>query len=67
MDGQVERTIQSVEDILRYYVIEFKGKRDDNLSFMEFLYNNRYHSSISFAPSETLYGRNIGIRSGGLR
>ncbi|WMV46590.1 hypothetical protein MTR67_039975 [Solanum verrucosum] len=35
-DGQVECTIQTLEDILRSCVINFKGNWDDNLPLIEF-------------------------------
>ena len=56
-DGQSERTIQTLEDMLRACVIEFKGSWDTHLSLMEFAYNNSYQSSIGMAPFEALYGR----------
>ena len=56
-DGQSERTIQKLEDMLRACVIEFKGSWDTHLSLMEFTYNNSYQSSIGMAPFEALYGR----------
>ncbi|WMV29753.1 hypothetical protein MTR67_023138 [Solanum verrucosum] len=56
-DGQEERTIQIIEDILRACVIDFKGNWDDHLPLIEFSYNNSYHSSIAMAPFEALYGR----------
>jgi hypothetical protein len=56
-DGQSERTIQTLEDMLRACVLEFKGSWDTHLSLMEFAYNNSYHSSIAMAPFEALYGR----------
>ena len=56
-DGQSKRTIQTLEDMLRAYVIEFKGSWDTHLSLMEFAYSNSYQSSISMAPFEALYGR----------
>ena len=56
-DGQAERTIQTLEDMLRACVIDFKGSWDDHLSLIEFSYNNSYHSSIQMAPYEALYGR----------
>ncbi|KAL0411711.1 UNVERIFIED_CONTAM: putative mitochondrial protein [Sesamum latifolium] len=34
-----------------------KGNWDDHLPLMEFAYNNSFHSSISMAPYEALYGR----------
>ncbi|WMV50253.1 hypothetical protein MTR67_043638 [Solanum verrucosum] len=56
-DGQVERTIQTLEGMLRAYVIYFKGNWDDHLPLVEFAYNNSYHSSIVMAPFKALYGR----------
>ena len=56
-DGQSERTIQTLEDMLRSCVLQFKGNWDDQLALMEFAYNNSYHSSIGMAPYEALYGK----------
>ncbi|WMV19777.1 hypothetical protein MTR67_013162 [Solanum verrucosum] len=56
-DGQAKRTIQTLEDILRACVIDFKGYWDDHLPLIEFAYNNSYYSSIQMAPYEALYGR----------
>ena len=56
-DGQFERTIQTLKDMLRACVIEFKGSWDTHLALMEFSYNNSYQSSIDMAPFEPLYGR----------
>ena len=56
-NGQSERTIQTLEDMLRACVIEFKGSWDTHLSLMEFAYNNSYQSSIGMTPFEALYGR----------
>ena len=56
-DGQTERTIQSLEDLLRAYVLEHKGSWDTFLPLVEFTYNNSFHSSIGMAPYEALYGR----------
>ncbi|WOH05987.1 hypothetical protein DCAR_0625410 [Daucus carota subsp. sativus] len=44
-DGQSERTIQTIEDMLRVCAIDFKGNWDEHLPLVEFAYNN------------TLYGR----------
>nr|XP_016469633.1 PREDICTED: uncharacterized protein LOC107791981 [Nicotiana tabacum]XP_016470271.1 PREDICTED: uncharacterized protein LOC107792561 [Nicotiana tabacum]XP_016499849.1 PREDICTED: uncharacterized protein LOC107818358 [Nicotiana tabacum] len=57
IDGQAERTIQTLEDMLRACVLDFKGNWDDHLALIEFAYNNSYHSSIKMAPYEALYGR----------
>ena len=60
-DGQSERTIQVLEDMLRACVIDFGGHWDKFLPLCEFSYNNSYHSNIDMAPFEALYGR--GCRS----
>ncbi|KAD5960467.1 hypothetical protein E3N88_11939 [Mikania micrantha] len=56
-NGQSERTIQTLEDMLRSYVIDFGGSWDTHLPLIEFSYNNSYHTSIQCAPFEALYGR----------
>ncbi|GJU50038.1 putative reverse transcriptase domain-containing protein [Tanacetum coccineum] len=56
-DGQSERTIQTLEDMLRACVIDFGKGWVDHLSLVEFSYNNSYHASIKAAPFEALYGR----------
>ena len=56
-DGQLERTIQTLEEMLRACVIEFQDTWDKYIPLMEFAYNNHYHSSIGMAPYEALYGR----------
>ncbi|GJX17800.1 putative reverse transcriptase domain-containing protein [Tanacetum coccineum] len=56
-DGQSERTIQTLEDMLRACVIDFGGSWDVHLPLAEFSYNNSYHLSIRCAPFEALYGR----------
>ncbi|KAL2240784.1 UNVERIFIED_CONTAM: Transposon Tf2-12 polyprotein [Sesamum indicum] len=56
-DGQSERTVQTLEDMMRACTMEFKGNWDDHLPLMEFAYNNSFHSSIGMAPYEALYGR----------
>ena len=55
--GQSERTIQTLEDMLRACVMEFKGSWDTHLALMEFAYNNSYQASIEMAPFKALYGR----------
>ncbi|GJV24488.1 retrotransposon protein, putative, ty3-gypsy subclass [Tanacetum coccineum] len=56
-DGQSERTIQTLEDMLRACVIDFGKGWDRHLPLVEFSYNNSYHTSIKVAPFEALYGR----------
>ncbi|KAL6137810.1 hypothetical protein ACLB2K_063099 [Fragaria x ananassa] len=57
MDEQSERTIQTMEDMLRSRAMQFRGSWNKNLSLIEFAYNNSFHSSIGMAPFEALYGR----------
>ncbi|GKD55977.1 putative reverse transcriptase domain-containing protein, partial [Tanacetum coccineum] len=56
-DGQSERIIQTLEYMLRAYVLDFGGSWDVNLPLVEFSYKNSYHSSVRCAPFEALYGR----------
>ncbi|GKA19348.1 putative reverse transcriptase domain-containing protein, partial [Tanacetum coccineum] len=56
-DGQSERTIQMLEDMLHAYVMDFGSSWDHHLPLVEFLYNNSYHVSIKAVPYEALYGR----------
>ncbi|GJU38914.1 putative ribonuclease H-like domain-containing protein [Tanacetum coccineum] len=56
-DGQSERTIQTLEDMLRVCVLDFGGSWDVHLLLVEFSYNNSYHSSVRCAPFEALYDR----------
>jgi len=56
-DGQSERTMQSLEDLLRGCVLDHMGSLSEMLPLLEFTYNNSYHSSIGMAPYEALYGR----------
>ncbi|GKD21731.1 putative reverse transcriptase domain-containing protein [Tanacetum coccineum] len=56
-DGQSERTIQTLEDMLRACVIDFGKSWGRHLPLVEFSYNNSYHTSIKAAPFEALYGR----------
>nr|GFA70539.1 reverse transcriptase domain-containing protein [Tanacetum cinerariifolium] len=56
-DGQSERTIQTLKDMLRACVIDFEKGWEKHLPLVEFSYNNSYHDSIKVAPFEALYGR----------
>ncbi|GKB60052.1 putative reverse transcriptase domain-containing protein [Tanacetum coccineum] len=56
-DGQSERTIQTLKDMLRACVIDFGKGWFKHLPLAEFSYNNSYHASIKAAPYEALYGR----------
>ena len=56
-DGQSERTIQALEDMLRACVLDFGGSWKLYLPLVEFAYNNSFQASIGMAPYEALYGR----------
>ncbi|KAJ9553505.1 hypothetical protein OSB04_017550 [Centaurea solstitialis] len=56
-NGQSERTIQTLEDMLRACVLDFGGIWDTYLPLAEFSYNNSFHASIGMPPYEMLYGR----------
>ncbi|GKC11285.1 putative reverse transcriptase domain-containing protein [Tanacetum coccineum] len=56
-DGQSERTVQTLEDMLRACVIDFGKGWEKHLPLVEFSYNNSYHASIKVAPFEALHGQ----------
>ena len=56
-DGQSERIIQILEDMLRCCILEFSSSWERYLPLIEFAYNNSFQSSIKMAPYEALYGR----------
>ena len=55
-DGQLKRTIQVLEDMLRACVLNLKGSWEERLPLVEFAYNNSYQESIQMTPYEALYG-----------
>ena len=57
IDGQLERVIQVLEDMLRGCALDFFGSWDKYIPLMEFSYNNSYQFSICIAPYEALYDR----------
>nr|GEU56040.1 putative reverse transcriptase domain-containing protein [Tanacetum cinerariifolium] len=56
-NGQSERTIQTLKDMMRACVIDFEKGWDRHLPLVKFSYNNSYHTSIKVAPFEALYGQ----------
>nr|GEX78867.1 putative reverse transcriptase domain, ribonuclease H-like domain, aspartic peptidase domain protein [Tanacetum cinerariifolium] len=56
-DGKSERTIQTLEDMLRACAIDFGKGWVNHFPLVEFSYNNSYHASIKAAPFEALYGQ----------
>ena len=62
MDGQSERVIHILEDMLRSCVIGYEGSWDRHIPLVEFVYNNLFQSNIGMAPYEALYGRKCRTR-----
>nr|GEY54472.1 putative reverse transcriptase domain-containing protein [Tanacetum cinerariifolium] len=56
-NGQSERTIQTLKNMLRACAIDFGKGWVNHSPLVEFSYNNIYHASIKAAPFEALYGR----------
>lgn len=56
-DGQSERTIQTLEDMLRACVLDLSSNWENHLPLVEFAYNNSFQATIGMAPYEALYGR----------
>ncbi|GJW29079.1 putative reverse transcriptase domain-containing protein [Tanacetum coccineum] len=56
-NSQSERTIQTLEDMLRACVLDFRKGWDKHLPLVEFSNNNSYHTSLKAAPFEAFYGR----------
>nr|GEU88455.1 putative reverse transcriptase domain-containing protein [Tanacetum cinerariifolium] len=57
IDGQSERTIQTLKDMLRACPIDFGKGWVNHFPLVDFSYKNNYHASIKAAPFEALYGR----------
>nr|GEY99305.1 putative reverse transcriptase domain-containing protein [Tanacetum cinerariifolium] len=56
-DGQSERTIQTLEDMLRACAIHFGKGWVNHLPLVELSYNNSHHASIKATPFEAPYGQ----------
>nr|GFA93656.1 reverse transcriptase domain-containing protein [Tanacetum cinerariifolium] len=56
-DGQSERTIQTLEDMLQACVIDFGKRMGKTLTIGRIFHINNYHASIKVAPFEALYGK----------
>ena len=56
-DGQSERTIQNLEDMLRACALDFRRTWEISLSLTEIVYNNNYHATIEMSSYEALYER----------
>ena len=67
MDGQVESTIQTLKDMFKACIINFKVNWDEHSPLVEFSYNNSFHSSISMVLMNLCMVGGVGILFGGLR
>jgi transposase InsO family protein len=56
-DGQIERTNQILEDMLRACALKYGKSWDKSLPYAKFSYNNSYQASSKMASFEALYGR----------
>ncbi|GKB50852.1 putative reverse transcriptase domain-containing protein [Tanacetum coccineum] len=59
IDSQSERTIQTLEDMLRACVIDFGKGWVKHLPLAEFSYNHSYHTSIKAAPLRYFMAKNV--------
>ena len=53
-DGQSERTIHVLEDMLRACTLDYKGRWEEHFPLVEFAYNNSYQASIQIALIDML-------------
>ena len=66
-DGQSERTIHVLEDMLQACVLDHKGSWEEHFPLVEFAYNKSYQASIQMAPYEALMGGHVDHRYAGPR
>ncbi|XP_073121406.1 uncharacterized protein [Henckelia pumila] len=72
IDEQTERTIRTLEDMLRATIMDFGPTWHDHLALVEFAYNKSYHRSIGMAPFEAyidavVVGEHVFLRVSSLR
>lgn len=53
-DGQLERIIQILKDLLQLCVLNFSGSWEDHTFIIKFAYNNSYQPNIEMTPYEAL-------------
>jgi hypothetical protein len=56
-NGQLERVIQVLEDLLKARVLKFEGNWEEHIALVEFIDNNINQTTIGMTPYEALYGR----------
>jgi hypothetical protein len=64
-DGQSERTVQILEDLLRAYILEFGRNWEDHLPLVEFTYNNSYQATIGMLPMKPYTVEDVGHQYAG--
>jgi hypothetical protein len=55
-DGQMERTNQILEDMLRACALKYRKSWNKSLPYAELSYNNSYQATMEMALFEALYG-----------
>jgi len=66
-DGQLERTIQTLEDLLRTCILDFRGHYEVHLPLVEFTYNNSHQTTIGMAPYEVYMGEGVAPQCVGMK
>ena len=66
-DGQTERTNQTLEDMLRACVMEFKGAWNKYLPLIEFSYNNSYQATLVWHRTKHSMAGNVDYPFIGMR
>nr|GFA90717.1 putative reverse transcriptase domain-containing protein [Tanacetum cinerariifolium] len=66
-DGQSERIIQMLEDMLRTCVLDFGKGWDRHLPFVEFAYNNSYIPALRLLRLRRCMDASVNHLSAGLR
>jgi hypothetical protein len=61
-DGQIERTNQVLEDMLRACALKYGKSWDKGWPYAELSYNNSNEASLKMAPFEALFGRKCRTR-----
>ena len=56
-DGQPERTIQTLQGMLRICMMDFGDQWDIHLQLIDFAYNNSYYASIEMTLYKAHYRR----------
>ena len=66
-DGQSERTIKFLEDMLRAYVLDLKGSWEEHFPLVEFAYNNSIRKVYRWHTMRLYIGGHVDLRFVGRR